>query len=62
MSAREAHSLLSIERCKEALGSDCILSDDDLTALRGHLYELAQAAVAAAGSESSDLENTDEAG
>ena len=36
----EVH-MLSIERCRELLGGNCELSDEEISKLRDHLYSLA---------------------
>lgn len=37
--------MLSLDRCRELLGSDCALSAEELSALRDQLYQLANAAI-----------------
>jgi hypothetical protein len=44
----EVH-MLSIERCRELLGSRSELSDEEISKLRNHLYSLADAVFEAAG-------------
>jgi hypothetical protein len=41
--------MLSIDRCRDYLGSDCPLTDEEIEAVRDQLYALATLAVGAGG-------------
>lgn len=43
--------MLSIQKCRDLLGEGHDLNDEEIGKLRDQLYELARAAVVAAGSE-----------
>lgn len=41
--------MLTLRRCRELLGDDCPLTDDELAAVRDALYSVAKVAFASAG-------------
>lgn len=41
--------MLTLQRCRELLGSDCPLTDEELTAVRDTLYEVAKMAIDSGG-------------
>ena len=45
LSAREAPTLLSLVRCREILGTQCPLSDEEVKELRAQLYAVAEVAL-----------------
>ena len=47
--------MLSIERCREFLGEDCPLSDEEMKNLRKHLYVLSAAVLSAVGVDEGQL-------
>ena len=51
--------MLSINQCRELLGEDQQLNDEQIRALRDQLYELAHAAVLAAGTETDQLRGSE---
>jgi hypothetical protein len=51
-SASGVSERLSLLRCRELLGPDCRLSDEDLQAIRDRLYDLAELILETAGSRS----------